>query len=146
MTKLLEEKELAYLRDLYPWGEPSVPDGVLTHEGQVIRKLLSHVDALENTVAEVGQMYRDQFKDRLRAEKERDELKTHLADAVHRVRWLKQFVTETPPEEEELKRWNAALSSQEQKCETCGGTKIVHGFGGANKAACPDCSPSATEK
>lgn len=32
-----------------------------------------------------------------------------LEDAVHRVRWLKQFVPDTDPIDEELARWDAAL-------------------------------------
>lgn len=44
---LLTAERMAYLRDLYPWGEPLVPAEALTNEGRVIRELLTHIDALE---------------------------------------------------------------------------------------------------
>jgi len=156
MTKLLEEKELAEIRARVN-GQAFSPAAALPSDFATAAKdrraLLSHVEAQDNTIAEVGQMYRDQFKDRLRAEKERDSLSQRLAAAERdaaRYRWLRD---QAHPDSESTglscmeQRYNdwgksyhhhfvgteldatidAALSSQEQKCETpvecpeCGG-------------------------
>jgi hypothetical protein len=53
-------------------------------------------------------------EEHMQFQRERDAAREALKDAAHRVRWLMQFVTDTPPIEAELAKWDALVLQNNQ--------------------------------
>ena len=151
MTKLLEEKELAEIRGRDAQMPDVVFDEKISAEIEIWdaplardrRRLLLAYDALLAELHEQARLNGMGSEREARLIAERDAMRAALEKAASAL----EGHPYTDGMQYAAVEARAALSSQEQKCETCGGSRVRKASDFVEHWTEPcDCSPSATEK